>query len=402
MKLAKSIKSTRTLLIAILSISGILTLAFVATSQAASSHANERAVCPAPPISSVRCHAHIVTDKNGNPAVTVAPTGYGPTQFHTAYNLPATSTSPATIAIVDAYDHPSIKANLDTYDSTFNLPSFPSCSTSVTTSCFTKVNQRGGTSYPSANSGWALEIALDVETAHQTCQNCKLILVEADSSSYPNLMTAVDEARTLGATVISNSYGSSEFSGETTYDSHFNHPGTAFIFSSGDNGYGATYPAASTYVTAVGGTSLTLTSSKTRQTESVWSGAGSGCSAYETKPTFQHDLGCTNRTIADVSADADPNTGAAVYDSVRYQGQKGWFQVGGTSLASPLIAGIYGLAGNLTALTSANSMPYASSSSNLYDITSGSNGTCGTYLCNGVSGFDGPSGLGSPIGSSAF
>jgi subtilase family serine protease len=329
------------------------------------------------------------------------PKGYGPTQFHTAYNLPANSTNPATIAIVDAYNHPSIKADLDTYNSTFGLPSFPSCSASVTTSCFTKVNQRGGTSYPSTNSGWALEIALDVETAHQTCQNCKLILVEADSNSYANLMTAVDEARALGATVISNSYGSSEFSGETAYDSHFNHPGTAFTFSSGDNGYGATYPAASPYVTAVGGTSLSLTSTNTRQAESVWNGAGSGCSAFELKPSFQHDSGCSRRTIADVSADADPNTGAAVYDSVRYQGRKGWFQVGGTSLAAPLIAGVYALAGNLTTLAPANSMPYTSSS-NLYDVISGSNGTCGTYLCNGGSGFDGPSGLGSPIGFGAF
>lgn len=400
MKLPQSIKSTKNL-ITILSISSILALALVATSQAANSHASEKAVCPAPPTSSARCHARIITDKNGNPVVTTLPKGYGPTQFHTAYNLPANSTNPATIAIVDAYNHPSIKADLDTYNSTFGLPSFPSCSASVTTSCFTKVNQRGGTSYPSTNSGWALEIALDVETAHQTCQNCKLILVEADSNSYANLMTAVDEARALGATVISNSYGSSEFSGETAYDSHFNHPGTAFTFSSGDNGYGATYPAASPYVTAVGGTSLSLTSTNTRQAESVWNGAGSGCSAFELKPSFQHDSGCSRRTIADVSADADPNTGAAVYDSVRYQGRKGWFQVGGTSLAAPLIAGVYALAGNLTTLAPANSMPYTSSS-NLYDVISGSNGTCGTYLCNGGSGFDGPSGLGSPIGFGAF
>ena len=404
MKLPRRFKATKTLLLAVLAISGIsgfLALTSVATSQAANSHANEAAVCPAPPSSSARCHAHVVTDKTGNPAVTTLPKGYGPIQFHTAYNLPATSANPATIAIVDAYDHPSIKADLDTYNSTFGLPYFPSCSASVTTGCFKKVNQRGGTAYPSANSGWALEIALDVETAHQTCQNCKLILVEADSSSYTNLMAAVDEARALGATVISNSYGSSEFAGETAYDSHFNHPGTAFTFSSGDNGYGASYPAASPYVTAVGGTSLALTGTNTRQSESVWSGAGSGCSAYEPKPVFQLDTGCSKRTIADVSADADPNTGAAVYDSVRYQGRRGWFQVGGTSLAAPLIAGVYALAGNLTASTPANAIPYAATN-NLYDIISGSNGACGTYLCNGSSGYDGPSGLGSPVGPSAF
>ncbi|MBI3624475.1 S8 family serine peptidase, partial [Candidatus Saccharibacteria bacterium] len=269
---------------------------------------------------------------------------------------------------------------------------------------FTKVNQRGGTSYPATNSGWALEIALDVETAHQTCQNCKLILVEADSSSYTNLMTAVDEARTLGATVISNSYGSGEFSGETSFDSYFNHPGVVFTFSSGDSGYGATYPAASPYVTAVGGTSLYLNANNSWLGESVWNGAGSGCSAYESKPGFQSDSGCVKRTIADVSADADPYTGAAVYDSIRYQGRLGWFQVGGTSLASPLIAGIYGLAGGVSQSTQANSVPYSlvNYSTNLHDITTGSNGSCGTYLCNGVSGYDGPSGLGSPLGFGAF
>jgi hypothetical protein len=171
--------------------------------------------------------------------------------------------------------------------------------------------------------------------------------------------------------------------------------------SSGDSGYGTAYPAASPYVTSVGGTTLTLTASNTRAGETTWSGAGSGCSMYESKPSFQHDTGCSRRTVADVSADADPATGASVYDSVSYQGQKGWFTVGGTSLAAPLIAGVHGLAGGVPAGTAANAVPDAHASS-LHFITSGSNGTCSpSYLCHAVTGYDGPTVLGTPNGISA-
>ena len=383
---------------------GVGLFARSAVTQAANAHANEHAVCPAPQSNSARCHAHVVTDRNGNPAATILPRGYGPAQFTGAYNL-AGATGSATIAIVDAYNHPNIKSDLDKYNSTFGLPFFPNCTSSVTTGCFMKVNQRGGTSYPKTDAGWALEISLDVEAAHAICPTCKLILVEADSNSYTNLMTAVDKARTLGAKVISNSYGSSEFSGETTYDSHFNHPGTVYTFSSGDSGYGATYPAGSPYVTSVGGTSLYLNSNNSWNSEVAWKGAGSGCSAYEPKPSFQHDTGCAKRVIADVSADADPYTGAAVYDSVRYQGRVGWFQVGGTSLAAPLIAAIYALAGGVSSTTQGNTVPYTNLNYgvNLHDVTSGSNGTCGgSYLCTAVAGYDGPTGLGSPLGFGAF
>jgi subtilase family serine protease len=138
---------------------------------------------------------------------------------------------------------------------------------------------------------------------------------------------------------------------------------------------------------AVGGTTLNLNSNNTYNSETVWRGTGSGCSAYEPKPTWQKDTGCVRRTVADVAADADPNTGAAIYDSVRYQGQSGWFQVGGTSLASPLIAAVYALAGNASS-TIDGSYPYAHTSA-LHDVTSGSNG-CGSYLCTGVVGYDGP------------
>jgi subtilase family serine protease len=215
-----------------------------------------------------------------------------------------------------------------------------------------------------------------------------------------NLGTAVDTAASLGANAISNSYGGSD-SSDNNYGSYYNHPGHAITVSSGDNGYGVEYPASSAYVTAVGGTSLSRASNARGWSETVWNGAGSGCSAYNAKPTWQTDNGCANRTVADVSADADPNTGVAVYDSTSYQGRKGWLVFGGTSVASPIIASVYALAGNASTVDYGG-FPYSHASS-LYDVTSGSNGSCGgSYLCTGTTGYDGPTGLGTPNGTGAF
>jgi subtilase family serine protease len=333
-----------------------------------------------------------VTDAQGNPLASSSPPAgaYGPTEFHAAYGLPS-GPSTQTVAIVDAYDDPNIASDLATYDSQFRL----SCN-----SCFRKVNQTGGTRYPRFNAGWALEISLDVETVHEICQTCKILLVEANSSSMADLGAAENEAADLGANVISNSYGGSEYSGETTDENrYFAHPGIAITVSSGDGGYGVEFPASSRYVTAVGGTTLALSAGGGYGGETAWSGSGSGCSAFIAKPTWQGDTGCSNRTVADVSADADPNTGAAVYDSVKYQGRAGWFQVGGTSLAAPLVAAVYALAGN--AGTTDGSFPYTHTGS-LHDVTSGSNGTCGSYLCTAGNGYDGPTGLGSPSGTGGF
>jgi hypothetical protein len=246
----------------------------------------------------------------------------------------------------------------------------------------------------------ALSDGSELPRRHEICQNCKIVLVEASSNSMANLGAAVNEAAKLGANEISNSYGSSEYSGEVSdQNSYFNHPGIMITASSGDGGYGVEFPAASRYVTAVGGTTLNLTSNNGYLSETTWSGGGSGCSAYISKPTWQTDTGCANRTVVDVAADADPNTGAAVYDSVRYQGQSGWFQVGGTSLASPLISAVYALAGNASTLTY-GSNPYSTS---LHDVTSGSNGSCGgSYLCMAGPGYDGPTGMGTPNGTGAF
>ncbi len=371
-------------------------------------HQRHAAVCLGRVEDSASCHAHVIIDEQGQAKAAVVPSGYGPVQFHGAYAVPTTVSGQRIIAIVDAYDHPNILSDLNTYSATFGIPSLPSCSGPIATSvvpCFQKVNQRGGTSYPRTNAGWALEIALDVEAAHAMCQNCSILLVEADSNSFANLLVAEDRAGTLGAHVISNSWGGNEFSLETSaaYDGHFNKPGVAITVSSGDSGYGAEYPAASRYVTAVGGTTLTLNPDNSYLNETAWSGSGSGCSLYELQPSWQVGITgslCPKRMIADVSADADPNTGAAVYDSVTYQRQKGWFQVGGTSLSSPLVAAMYALAGGAVN----PSMPYAQYSAlNFHDPVSGSNGSCGgTYLCTAGFAYDGPTGLGSPNGLGGF
>jgi subtilase family serine protease len=202
--------------------------------------------------------------------------------------------------------------------------------------------------------------------------------------------------------VVSNSFGGGEFSSEATatYDGHFNHPGVAITASSGDSGYGVEFPAASQYVTAVGGTTLVRESSSSRGwSETAWSGAGSGCSAYIPKPSWQTaTTGCARRTVADVSADADPNTGVAVYDTYRVGG---WLVFGGTSVAAPIVAGVYALAENASSVI-AGSYPYLHTSS-LNDVLSGSNGSCGgSYLCTAGPGFDGPTGLGTPNAAAAF
>ncbi len=327
-----------------------------------------------------------------SPAVT--PAGYGPADLQSAYNLASASASNGgtkTVAIVDAYDDPNAASDLATYRSNYGLPPCGS-------GCFTKVNQSGTTtSYPSGDSGWGEEISLDLDMVSAICPNCKILLVEASSSSQTNLGTAVNTAARLGATQISNSYGGSESGSENSYStSYFNHPGIDITVSSGDNGFGVEYPAASQYVTAVGGTSLSRASNARGWTESVWSGAGSGCSVYVPKPAWQLDTGCPRRTVADVSAVADPNTGVAVYDSY---GVSGWMKFGGTSVASPLVASIYALAGGRSPGSTYGSYAYGNIGQ-YNDVVSGSNGSCsGNYQCTGVVGYDGPTGIGTPNGA---
>ena len=355
-------------------------------------------VCPSAAPETARCHSLVRVDNSGQPLATTAPSGYGPNDLQSAYNLTTATTAGVgqTIAIVDAYDDPKAESDLAVYRSTFGLPP---CTTA--NGCFRKVNQSGGTKYPRANAGWGQEISLDVDMASAICPNCKILLVEATTNSFANLSAAVDRAALLGATVISNSYGGSEYASEVNDQSHYNHPGVAITVSSGDNGYGVEFPAASQYVTAVGGTTLTRNSTARGFGETVWSGAGSGCSAYVTKPSWQTDAGCSRRTVADVSAVADPNTGVAVYDTYQQSGGGGWLVFGGTSVSAPIIGGVYALAGNSGSI-SYGGFPYSHTAS-LFDVTSGSNGSCGgSYLCTAASGFDGPTGNGTPNGSGAF
>ncbi|MFE9472264.1 S53 family peptidase [Streptomyces griseofuscus] len=335
------------------------------------------------------------------------PSGYGPSDLQSAYGLTSAAASKGageTIAIVDAYNDPNAEADLAKYRSYYGLPACTKAS-----GCFKQVSQTGSTtSLPSSDAGWSEEISLDLDMASAICPNCNILLVEAKSATMANLGTAVNEAVTLGAKYVSNSYGGSESSSDTSYDtSYFKHPGVAITVSAGDGGYGAEYPAASQYVTSVGGTALSRASNTRGWSESVWNtssteGTGSGCSAYDAKPSWQTDTGCAKRTIADVSAVADPATGVSVYDS--YGVTAGFYTFGGTSASSPIIAGVYALAGTPSSGSYPAKFPYAKAgTSALNDVTSGSNGSCGgSYLCTARSGYDGPTGVGTPEGVSAF
>jgi subtilase family serine protease len=354
-------------------------------------------VCPGAAPGEVRCHSFVRVDNSGDPLATAGPSGYGPADLRAAYNLGLASGGVGqTIAIVDAYDDANAESDLAVYRAQFGLPP---CTTA--NGCFRKVDQNGGTKYPRGDAGWAEEISLDLDMASAICPNCKILLVEASSSSFVNLSASVDRAATLGATVISNSYGGSEYANEVNDQSHYNHPGIAITVSSGDGGYGVEFPAASRYVTAVGGTSLTKDGSLRGFSETVWNGAGSGCSAYITKPSWQTDAGCSRRTVADVSAVADPNTGVSVYDTFRLPHGGGWLVFGGTSVSAPIIGAVYALAGNAGAITY-GSFSYSHLSS-MFDVVSGSNGSCGgSYLCTGKAGYDGPTGNGTPNGTGGF
>lgn len=358
-----------------------------------------KAACSAAiPRGFARCFAHIVTDAQGrirtfqpNGKPNFGFSGYTAQDLRNAYNL--TTAGSGTIAIVDAYGYPTANADLQVYRTKYNLGE---CSTS--NGCLTIVNETGGTSLPATDTGWDQEQALDLDMVSAACPGCKILLVQATSASVADLATAVNTAARLGAKAISNSYGLTEQAGLD--DSAYNHPGIAVTVSSGDNGYGVQFPADSPYVTAVGGTSLTKTSTGRGWSETAWSGAGSGCSAYFAKPGWQHDPLCSRRMVADVSAVADPNTGALVYGPTSSTAQ-GWMIIGGTSLSSPLIAGIYGLS---SAPVNYGSNPYSAPAGSLNDVTSGNNGKrCqGTYFCTAVVGYDGPTGLGTPNGPSAF
>jgi len=358
----------------------------------------EVASCSTHSAKTLGCLARVKVGPGGKLAAQAAPAGYSPAQLRAAYNVPAGSS--ARVAVVTAYGDPTAKADLDTYSRTFGLPVLPNCASAAQTGCFEKTDQHGGQKLPKTNAGWAMETALDVESIHGMCPGCRIELVEASSASQANLVTAVDQAVASGAHVISMSWGGSESTTETSNDQHFAAPATIFIASSGDSGYGTSWPAASSKVVAVGGTTLMLGAAG-RVSETAWSGSGSGCSKYEAKPSWQHDQACARRSVGDIAADADPATGAAIYSGTNSSGA-GWYTIGGTSLAAPLIAGMIGVGGGPSL---SNVMPrlYASGGTNrLFDIQSGTTGKCSTYLCKAGAGYDGPTGLGTLNGLGAL
>jgi hypothetical protein len=363
----------------------------------------ERAKTPPPTFSTTSC----TVDET---------TGYTACNIQSAYGLTSLSKKDGkgtTVAIVDAYDDPYATSDLAVYRTAEHLPA---CTTA--NGCFEKVDQGGvpGT-YPTPTAGWTQEISLDLDMVSAVCPNCHILLVEADSSTFGDLAAAVDEAVALGAHVVSDSWGTDEFSGETGWDGNWDHPGIAITFSSGDGAYkkGVQYPSASPYVISVGGTMLAPASDSRGWTETVWvtpptpattthtpkQGSGSGCSAYEWKPPWQTDTACKNRMTADVSAVA---ARVLAYDTY---GGSGWYLEFGTSVSSPIVAAAYALAGNPSDNVVPASAVYAAPAADLHDITSGATGTCAPpsshkYWCTAVKGYDGPTGRGSPHGIAAF
>jgi hypothetical protein len=329
-------------------------------------------------------------------AVAALPAGYGPADLASAYGLEGARHLGAgrTIAIVVAYDNPTAEADLAVYRRTFGLPACSSAN-----GCFRKVNQRGvATPLPPGDPGWGLEIALDLQAASAACPRCKLLLVEGDDPYVESLAEAVDTAVRLGATVVSNSYGTDEFGGMRALRSSYSHPGVPLTVASGNWGFtAAQFPAVFASVIAVGGTTLTRRAGGRGWAESAWWSTSSGCSAWIAKPRWQTDPHCQMRTTADVSAVADPETGLAVYDTYGLGDDNGWLVVGGTSAAAPLVAGVIALGPDPSRYGTAKR--FYSRRGTLRDVVGGSNGYCGgDYLCTGLPGYDGPTGLGTPKG----
>jgi hypothetical protein len=334
-----------------------------------------------------RCFAHVRTDASGQVVSNAAPQGFGPGDLASAYAIPAGGGAGKTVAIVDAFDDPNAETDLATYRAQFGLPP---CTTA--NGCFHKVDQNGGSNFPPSDSDWGGEISLDIDMVSAICPSCNILLVETNSDDLADLGAGVNEAVALGATTVSNSYGGAEDSSVAQESEQlYHHDGVVVTASSGDGGFGVNFPASSQYVVGVGGTSLVASSATSRGwVEGAWDGAGSGCSQFIAKPSFQSDPGCGQRTVADVSAIADPNTGVAVFDSF---GEGGWIILGGTSVASPVVASMFAVTG----LSSKGVTALYGDPSLLFDVTSGSNGSCGgSYLCTAGPGYDGPTGLGTP------
>jgi subtilase family serine protease len=353
-----------------------------------------------------------------SPSAIPAGNGYGPSQLQSAYNLTSASAADGagtTVAVVDAFNDPTAAADLATYRSAAGLPA-------LTSGQFTVYNQNGQTSPLPATApvtdDWTLEESLDVDMVSAICPLCKIDLVEATNDSGTGLFVAEQTAATtLGAKYISNSWGGSESSSDPSMDSqYFGVSGVVYTASAGDGAYsaGVIYPATSSHVVGVGGTTLNTASNARGWTESVWKtstteGTGSGCSAVEPQPSWQASISlissaCSHRVDNDVAADADPNTGAAVYDTTN--GNGGWNEVGGTSESSPIIAAVFALAGNNGNGGNNAAQSIYTHTANLNEVTASNNGTCSpSVLCTATGAantYNGPTGWGTPNGLTAF
>ena len=315
------------------------------------------------------------------------PAGFSPTQIKSFYNLP-NSGGAGTIVIIDAYDNKNIEKDLSDFSKEFNLPD---CT--ISNGYFEKHKM---SDVIKTNSGWAGETALDVEWAHAIAPQAKILLVEATTPSGINLLKAVDYAAARkDASAISMSFGGGEFPEEVNLDSHFKSvSGAPFFASSGDNGYGASWPASSPFVIGVGGTTISTKANGELLKESAWSGSGGGVSAYEKQPDFQKGYSIPKangmRAIPDVSYDADPTSGFPIIKNGK------WYVVGGTSAGAPQWAAIAALGSNLDINQIYADKKGDSNAKYFRDIKSGSNGDCG-YYCSARAHYDYITGLGSPI-----
>lgn len=356
------------------------------------------------PISFMRPHFVIHADPSGNLAGPPS-SAYSPSQLRHAYGFDQLTNqgSGQVIGIVDAYDDPNIESDLAVFNHQFGLPA---CTTA--NSCFRKVYANGRR--PATNANWGIEIALDVEWAHAIAPQAKIVLVESATNSLADLLTGVDVAVRNGASVVSMSWTAGEFSGEVKLDNHFVTTGVTFLAASGDTGTGVAYPAASPHVVGVGGTTLHLDTNGNYQSETAWSGSGGGLSAFEHQPLFQAVFGIDAdprgvRGAPDVSYNANPGTGYAVYDSFGFSGVSGWFQVGGTSAGTPQWAALMAIANSMRGtarkshLSSTNNLLYSlakkSLATDFNSVTQGTNGSCGVW-CTAAPGYDYVTGLGTP------
>ncbi|WP_285725742.1 S53 family peptidase [Psychromicrobium xiongbiense] len=362
-------------------------------------------VCNDPQAGDASCHSYKATDDKGTPLAGSTPpaSALTPAGLQGAYKLTGLKSGGRTVAIVDAYGYPNLERDLNVFRSQFGIPACTKAN-----GCLKVVNQTGGSSLPAFNLGWAGEQALDVDTVSAACPDCRIVVVQTKSASFVDLGTGVQTAAKLpGVVAISNSYGGGDAS-DSSYGQYYNFPGIAVTASTGDNGYrGASYPASSSYVTAVGGTSLIKASTSRGWSESAWSGAGSGCSTVNAAlpAAAGFNTGCAKRAMSDVSAAADPNNGGLAVYYPTSATDSTWGQIGGTSESAPIIASVYALSGNTGSAangTYANSLPYRNTSG-LFDVTSGNNGSCPTQQwCTAGAGWDGPTGLGTPNGVSSF